>query len=379
MWLVDFMGDPTLQKRAQAALESVGSEAARDPGGDPIPFVVSAGDAVEALLADYLLKMHGDDGSRESILYLRLEMLIEEAYQTGGISDATKNLCHGVRLMRNLSHSTKEARTGDFVTIDHVKVAAAVAGLVRLETYNNSPKPDVTEAEGLWVDIEFNPNLWGTIDALVAELSRPERVEFLEVVRREVSAAAAETDKDYRGAIAGLGRDCAKAALSLVPKRVRSDHVEALSATLRGVGTPRDAIHILEGMLFAELLDDIPAVKRRFLLDYIIGVLESEKAVDWPEWLRGIGPRLRIDQVDIFVTVLARSACASTNERLQAKSSDVLVSEVQTMESPERKQALETLYAIIREYEQKGKAQLASEVAHLRYSIEPIDDAAIPR
>ena len=270
MAFVKFMSNPTLRSRAEAALDSIAGKEARALGVDPLPYVVSAGDAIEAMLADFLIRSSATEQEKAQILKHDLKTLIDDCQAASGISLSTKHLCHGVREMRNLVHPTRAARTGDVISLSHLEAATRVAELVRSELQANTPRPPKGGAEDLWSDVLWNDVLGQMLDELVEALPREERVGLLlEVIPAEL-AEVDDPDDFETDMTVEYARRFAVATLPRVSKAVRRRYWEWLSQRLREVDRPDFQGFYIYSCFIAVHLNDASKTVRDFLVAYVV-------------------------------------------------------------------------------------------------------------
>lgn len=379
MAYVKFMSNATLRDRAGAALDSIASKEAREFGADPLPYVIKAGDAIEAMLADFLIRLAKTEEEGVRRLKQDLKTLIDDCETAGGISLCTKHLCHGVREMRNLVHPTRAARTGQVISSSHFEAAARVAALVRSEVQANTPVPPRSDAEELWLDLEWNDVLELTLGELVDALPRPERSRLLLEVIPAQMAEIDISDNYDANIIPDRAWRCATAALPRVSKAVRHSYWEWLSQKLRELDHSEDQDLYLHACFIATHLNDARKVTRDFLVAYVVSFLKTQRTVLWPAYLVGIAPCLKLAQVDPLVRVLARSVVKAPDDRRKTKCAEILTAEAAGLAKPLRDEAVRVLDELVTWCETHAKTEWASEIASIRYAVSPLGDNEIPR
>lgn len=374
-----FMSNAMLKRRAESALESLPNQGVPLYIPDPLPHVVAAGDAIEAMLANFLINRATTEQETTRILKQDLKSLIDDCEAAGGISLSTKHLCHGVREMRNLVHPTRAARTGQTLRQSHLQAAARIAMLVGSELDHNTPRPPLSAADQLWRDLEWNDVLELTLGEVVDALPRVERIKLLLDVIPAQLAEIDVSDEYEANIVPERAWKLATATLPRVSKGVRRSYWEWLAGRLRGIDDSDLQVTCLHAGFIAVHLKDASRVSRDFLVAYVVSYLRTQKTVLWPTYLVGIGPYLKPEQVDPFVRVLARSVVKAPDDARKSKCKEILTAESTGLAEPLRGQAARILDELVTWCEAHGKAEWASELASIRYDVSPLGDSEIPR
>lgn len=368
-----FVNNVILRERAEAAFARLERD---DWGEAALHSVTDAGDAIEALLADRLLTIGVEGFDEEGILKMPLAALIDKA--KGEMGEAAATFCDGVRLARDLVHSTRQARTGDALTYGHARAAHAVAELVRQEMAKYEPAPSAAQAA--YTSIVRNPGMWNTVTELLAELAQTDRDELLlEVLPDQVSWIANADEADELDAELPLSRLMAGICLDSATPEVRSEFMGYLVRSLREARWDRpEALNRLRFFFFADHVADLPDPTRRWLRAFAVDVLKELTGPESPPWMSGLAAQVEPEEVPSVIRVMAYNAVLSDDAWQRDAGEEMLDAEVDALSGSRLDAAIEALDGFISSCEQHGKRAAADTLARMRYKARPIQDDEIP-
>jgi hypothetical protein len=132
--------------------------------------------------------------------------------------------------------------------------------------------------------------------------------------------------------------------------------------------------------LIGDLLDYLRAPARDEIVEEILGAMPSQLKRDVIPAIKGIGRYLRPEQVDAFVSPLARYVVRQAEETVLARwVGSTLVGETAAMSNDNRQRVVDVLDGLVEKAHRHDATRAAERLAAMRFQIEPIAEHDIPR
>jgi len=346
--------------------------------------LVLAGSITEGLLLNYLEVIGYCPPKGLTTREMSLGTMLKACVDAGDLSTDAEKLCGVLKEYRDLVHPGRVLRERLKPDNSQRDVAKQAVERVASDMVHAAWRRPEWAAESVFHDA-LGSQMGGVPSERVVQLgiSRLSEEQLARLVVEVIPQRMHETS----GASIDFAYETLLACrVCLEPAWPRASHETRVAAALALAKSIEWAAALEEVGASDGLINDVleylePAV-RNLVLDEIIATLASQLGRGMQPNIKGLARYLRSEDVQRFVTPLARRALTDKGpggEQLAAWAKKLLLEEVSAMSTENRRTVIEVMDRLVEKAQRSDAPRAAERLAAMRYAMEPVNDADIPR
>jgi hypothetical protein len=349
--------------------------------------LVLAGSITEGLLLNYLEIIGYCPSKGLTTREMSLGAMLKACVDAGDLSTDAEKLCGVLKEYRDLVHPGRVLRERLKPDYSQRDVAKQAVERVVSDMVHAAWRRREWAAESIFHDA-LGSQMGGVPSERVVRLGinrlSEEQLDRLvvEVIPQQMHETSGESARgnDFDCETLLACRVCLEAAW---PRASHETRVAAAAALAKSIewGAALEEAGTSDGLI-SDVLEYLEPAVRNLVLDETVANMASQLDRGARPNIKGLAQYLRSKDVQRFVTPLARGALTDKGpggEQLAGWAKKALLEEVSAMSTENRHAAIEVMDRLVEKAQRSDAPRAAERLAAMRYAIEPVDDADIPR
>lgn len=348
--------------------------------------LVLAGSITEGLLLNYLETIGYCPPKGLTTREMSLGSMLKACVDAGDLSTDAEKLCGVLKEYRDLVHPGRVLRERLKPDCSQRDVAKQAVERVASDMVHAAWRRSEWAAESIFQNA-LGSQMGGVPSECVVQLGinrlSEEQLDRLvvEVIPQQMHETSGESvDFAYETLLAC--RVCLEPAWPRVSHETRVAAAAALAKSIEWAAALEEVGAGASDGLINDVLEYLEPAVRNLVLDETIANMASQLDRGVRPNIKGLARYLRSEDVKRFVTPLVRGALTDKGpggEQLAVWAKKALLEEVSAMSTENKHTAIEVMDRLVEKAQRSDAPRAAERLAAMRYAIEPVDDADIPR